>query len=320
MILNEYRYEHISETDGLPLSVLRIEPDTSRQIKGIVQLVHGMSEHKERYIDFMKYLAENGYITVIHDNRGHGESVSEKSDLGYLYEGGYEALIEDIHEITLETKKYVKEELGLEDHPYILLGHSMGSLAVRCYIKKYDDEIDKLCVLGCPSEQKGSKAGLKVIQAMIKAKGAKSVSKAADYLVMDSRLGKRFKDEGKASWLNSDHEKVAEYLADPMCGFSFTLSGYVDLIKLTIETYDKKTDGYAMKNPELKIKFFSGKDDPCAISYKDLRNAMLLLKHQGYKNISGKMYKGMRHEILNEPEHDRVYKDILDFCLNKNYK
>ena len=75
MILNEFRYEHISESDGLSLSVLRIEPDASRPVKGIVQLVHGMSEHKERYIDFMKYLAENGYITVIHDNRGHGESI-----------------------------------------------------------------------------------------------------------------------------------------------------------------------------------------------------------------------------------------------------
>ncbi|MBO4921864.1 MAG: alpha/beta fold hydrolase [Lachnospiraceae bacterium] len=311
MIFNEYRYEHISGSDGLALSVLRIEPDLSRPIKGIVQLVHGMSEYKERYVDFMKYLAENGYITVIHDHRGHGESIKEKDDLGYLYEGGYEALIEDIHEITLETKEYVKEELGLNDRPYILLGHSMGSLAVRCYIKKYDDEIDKLCVLGCPSEQKGAKAGLKLIEAMIKAKGGKSLSKTADYLVMDSRLGKRFKAEGKGMWLNSDPDKVAQYIADPGCGFRFTLNGYENLIKLTLYTYEQ--GGYALNNPDLKIKFFSGKDDPCAISYKDLRNAMLLLKHSGYQNVSGKMYKGMRHEILNEPEHERVYKDILDF-------
>ena len=286
MILNEFRYEHISGTDGLPLSVLRIEPDTARPVKGIVQLVHGMSEYKERYTDFMKYLAENGYITVIHDHRGHGQSIRENGDLGYLYEGGYEALIEDIHEITLETKQYVKDELGLDDRPYILLGHSMGSLAVRCYIKKYDDEIDKLCVLGCPSEQKGAKAGLKLIEAMIKAKGGKSLSKTADYLVMDSRLG---------------------------CGFRFTLNGYENLIKLTLLTYEK--EGYVLNNPDLKIKFFSGKDDPCAISYKDIRNAMLLLKHSGYSNVSGKMYKGMRHEILNEPEHERVYKDILDFIM-----
>ena len=33
MILNEFRYEHISGTDGLPLSVLRIEPDTTRPVK-----------------------------------------------------------------------------------------------------------------------------------------------------------------------------------------------------------------------------------------------------------------------------------------------
>ena len=40
---------------------------------------------------------------------------------------------------------------------------------------------------------------------------------------------------------------------------------------------------------------------------------MKLIKKQGYKNVSGKMYKGMRHEILNEIDKERVYKDILDF-------
>ena len=143
MVLNEYRYTHISKSDGVPLSVLRIEPDENCKIKGIVQLVHGMCEHKERYVAFMKYLAENGYITVIHDHRGHGESVRSKNEYGYFYKGGYEALIEDIHEITLETKQYAENERGVlvsgkEGVPFILLGHSMGSLAVRCYIKQYD--------------------------------------------------------------------------------------------------------------------------------------------------------------------------------------
>ena len=316
MVLNEFRYTHISKSDGLPLSVLRIEPDENCKIKGIVQLVHGMVEHKERYVTFMKYLAEHGYITVIHDNRGHGESVRSKNDYGYFYKGGYEALIEDIHEITLETKMYAENERGVlvsgkEGVPFILLGHSMGSLAVRCYIKQYDKDIDRLCVIGCPSNKPGVVPGLIIVNILKLLKGDKERSKFMDYLVMDSNYGNKFKDEGPGAWICSDPELVAEYGKDPLSGFSFTINGYENLLKLTKETYSKT--GYAMNNPDLKIKFFSGKDDPCAVSYKAFRNAMLLLKHQGYKNVSGKMYKGMRHEILNEIDKERVYRDILDF-------
>ena len=49
------------------------------------------------------------------------------------------------------------------------------------------------------------------------------------------------------------------------------------------------------------------------MSPKELGKAMKLIKKQGYKNVSGKMYKGMRHEILNEIDKERVYRDILDF-------
>ena len=41
----------VSEVDELEIDCLLIKPEG--EIKGIVQLAHGMNEHKERYIDFM---------------------------------------------------------------------------------------------------------------------------------------------------------------------------------------------------------------------------------------------------------------------------
>lgn len=311
MVIRESFYTHISGSDGLPLSVLRIEPDNSSNIKGIVQLVHGMAEHKERYIDFMKFLAQKGYVTVIHDNRGHGDSVKTKDDLGFLYTGGYKAFIEDIHEITLETKKYVRDELGIEAYPYILMGHSMGSLAVRCYIRKYDNEINYLGVLGCPSEKKIAVIGLKFIQLLEKILGSRKRSKLVDYIVTGD-YSRKFKDEGiKNAWMCSDPEVVRRYEEDPLCGFIFTINGYIDLIKLHLLTYsDEKIE---TKNPNLKIKFFSGGEDPCGISKAAIRKAMRFIRKQGYKKISGKIYPGMRHEVINEIGKEKVYADILKF-------
>ena len=82
-----------SKQDGLKLHVLLMEPEQSP--KGIVQICHGMAEHKERYEPLMQMLCNNGYISVIHDHRGHGKSVKNASDLGYFYDDSGKAIIED---------------------------------------------------------------------------------------------------------------------------------------------------------------------------------------------------------------------------------
>ena len=47
-----------ASSDGLELSVMLSTPEG--EAAGIVQLVHGMCEHKERYLPFMEFLCDNG--------------------------------------------------------------------------------------------------------------------------------------------------------------------------------------------------------------------------------------------------------------------
>lgn len=68
-----------SSYDGLMLYGLIEEP--KKKPVGIVQISHGMAENKERYKDFMKFLSNHGYIVVIHDHRGHGQSVAKEDEL-----------------------------------------------------------------------------------------------------------------------------------------------------------------------------------------------------------------------------------------------
>ncbi|MBP5608101.1 MAG: alpha/beta fold hydrolase [Lachnospiraceae bacterium] len=311
-MIKSSEYKHISASDDLELAVIRIEPEDPERIKGILQLVHGMSEHKERYTDFMRYMAKKGYICVIHDNRGHGSSIKEAGDLGYMYAGGYESLIEDIHEITVETKEYAAKICPDRKLPYTLLGHSMGSLAVRCYIRRYDADIDRLCVLGCPSRLGGMMAGLAAAEALSVLSGEKARSGIMDGIIFGAVDIKRFANEGiENAWLCTDRKVVEEYNKDPLCGFRFTLNGYINLIRLTILTY--KSTGFAMNNPSLPIRFYSGSEDVFGISRRDIAKAMRLLKKAGYTDVRGRIYPGMRHEILNETKKKNVYKDIYTF-------
>ena len=128
----KYESSFKSEADNLEISIMAVIPD-KKPYRAVVQLVHGMSEHKERYLPFMQYLAKSGYVTVIHDHRGHGKSVKYQDDLGFTYGGGAQAMLQDIRTVNRKIHAYYPEL------PLILMGHSMGSLAVRAFVAEHAD-------------------------------------------------------------------------------------------------------------------------------------------------------------------------------------
>ncbi len=134
--------EIISLYDGLALSAAISMPKESP--KALVVFSHGMAEHKERYFDFMKYLSAHGCVCVIHDHRGHGGSVKSKEDYGFFYTEEEAGIVDDLHTVMQVVKK------RFPDLPCYLFSHSMGTLVARCFMKKYDGEIDKLVLCGPP--------------------------------------------------------------------------------------------------------------------------------------------------------------------------
>lgn len=164
-----------SPSDGLEISILLCGPAIGTP-KGIVQIVHGMCEHKERYLPFMEYLAENGFYSIIHDHRGHGESIRSSEDLGYFYEGGWTAIIDDINAVTGRARTEHPEL------PLILFGHSMGSMAVRSYAKRYDDLISGLIVCGSPSRNSGAGIGKLVARSYASLAGENAVRRSSSPL------------------------------------------------------------------------------------------------------------------------------------------
>ena len=133
----------VSGYDRVQLKGWVFEPESTP--KGIVQLVHGMCEHQKRYFHFMEFLAENGYVAVSYDHRGHGESVSDEKGLGWFGDFHGKAVVEDCVQVT----KWAKT--NYPNLPLTLFGHSMGSMVVRCYLREHDDLIDKLVVSGSPA-------------------------------------------------------------------------------------------------------------------------------------------------------------------------
>lgn len=291
----------ISKQDQLPLKATLFVPDG--EIKGIVQLVHGMAEHRFRYETFMNELAKHGFVSIMHDHRGHGESVLDTKDWGYLYEDGAENLIEDTYQVSC----YIKERFM--NVPLILFGHSMGSLVVRAYTKRYDGDIQALIVCGSPSENKAAGLG-KVLAGVI---GAVCGQHHRSQLLQKIAFGKHnqgFKQVHSVnSWLCSEKSVVDAYDSDPACGYIFTINGFKNLFILMQSVYDK--DGWKLLHKSLPILFIAGEDDPCIAGKKNFMKAVLFMKQLGYEHIDHKLYPQLRHEILNETDYENVYQDIL---------
>lgn len=292
-----------SDQDGLDLSALQVIPEG--EVKGIVQISHGMAENKERYMNFMEFLAQNGYASIIHDHRGHGKSVIQKNDLGYFYDTKAEYIVEDLKQVT----DYIKEQYP--DKPLILFGHSMGSMVVRKYIKKYDKEITKLVICGSPSRNKLVGLALALVRLQKIFHHDHYRSNWIQNLTFSSYNKGIEKPISPNSWICSDTKVVEAYDASDLCGFVFTLNGFQNLFTLSKNIYSKKD--WNVENKNLPILFIAGEDDPTILSKEAWIEAQDFLKKLGYANISNKLYPKMRHEILNEVGKENVYQDVQNW-------
>ena len=291
-----------SDYDGLDLHGRLYTPNI--KAKGIVLILHGMCEYKERYDEFMNFLAANGYVVACYDQRGHGDSVKSEDDLGWFGDKDAKAIVDDV----VKVVEYLKA--AYPNLPFTLLGHSMGSMVVRCFIQEHDDLIDKLIVSGSPSKNSLSVAGILLAKVVGKFRGDRYRSKMISFMAT-GKGDKKFPKEGKGAWLSKNYKCTEKFYSNPKGSFRFTCNGFENLFKLMKRTYQAK--GYQVKNPTLPIHFISGDKDAVMISSMKWVNSLDFLLDVGYENVTGKLYNDFRHEVLNEIGRKDVYKDVLAF-------
>lgn len=213
--------------------------------------------------------------------------------------------MEDTHQLTYLIKK------RYPNLPYVLFGHSMGSLVVRSYVKKYDYELNALVVCGSPSKNPLLPLARILSYVIARIKGDHYRSSWLQKLVFGS-YAKRFSNETSENcWICCDQTVVAQYDEDPKCGFIFTMNGFRSLWNLMRNVYDP--DDWVMRNPNLPILFIAGTNDPCIKDQRKFAQAVDFMKKIGYHSVSAKTYWGLRHEILNEQDQLQVYQDVQSF-------
>lgn len=289
------------------LHAVRYSPDKGKEVRCILQIVHGMAEYVERYEEFAGFLTARGIVVTGEDHMGHGKSVEEGGGggkYGYFCEQDpATVLVRDVHRL----KKMTQETYP--DVPYVIMGHSMGSFITRNYLLRYGTGISGAVIMGTGMQSAGTlgmaKAAVKVQKLFC---GGAHTGRLIDKMAFGG-YNKGIRDAKTGwDWLSRDGERVRQYMEDPMCGFTFTLNGFGALFELISRLHEKEA---LRRIPGgLPVFMLSGDADPVGGYGRGVKGAYDSLVAAGLVNVELKMYEGGRHELLNETNREEVMQDI----------
>lgn len=276
----------------------------------IVQIVHGMSEYVERYEEFASFLTERNILVVGEDHLGHGKSMGGNPPGYFCKKQPHKVLVENVHTL----KDRIKEEYP--DVPYVVFGHSMGSFITRNFIHSYGKEIDGAVICGTGMLPKAVIQAMSVmVKVLCAVQGEKTISKFVNDTAFGSYQNRINNPKTEYDWLSVNEENVQKYIADPLCGFDFTLNGFKGLAGLLKGLYD--AEKIAAMPKDLPMYFIYGDEDPVGDYGAGVEKAYNTYMDAGMTNVSNRVYPGKRHEILNEDNKSEVMNDVYAW-INRN--
>ena len=273
--------------------------------RGVVQLVHGISEYIGRYSPFARFLTDHGFAVVGHDHLGHGKTASGREEYGYFADqDGWRHIRNDIRSLRTAAGERFP---GL---PYFLLGHSMGSFAVRLYLIDFPGTVD-----GCLLSGTGQEPALLVeVGRLLSAfyarhKGPRYVSRLLTALSLGGYNLHFRPNRTTVDWISRDTAVVDAYAADPMCRFVPTVGMFHDMMEAL--QYIARPENLRKMDPSTPVYLFSGDRDPVGSNGTGVQKVYGFFQKAGTRDLRMKLYPGGRHEMLNEINRDEVYADVL---------
>lgn len=264
------------------------------EVKAVLQISHGMTEHMGRYEAFAQYLCPMGIAVAGFDLRGHGKNPGDP-DVASFGEGGWTASIEDMrlfYELLVQRFPRV---------PHYMLGFSLGSFLLREYLTKYsgEGEIAGAIIMGT-GQQPGWLLSIMmgIVKGQIKKAGFDKTTDLVRQLSFGTYNQKFRPNRTAADWLCADETELDRYLADPLVRRDISAGLFCELLasmKRTGSSFE-----YAGWDTSLPILLISGQDDPVGDGGKGVQAIYQRMKKTGMENVTIKLFSGARHDLLHE--------------------
>lgn len=241
--------------------------------RAVVVIAHGASEHSGRYRHVAERLVREGYAVYALDHRGHGRS------------GGPRPVIDRMDNAVADLDSLIVLAAG--EHPgteVFLLGHSMGGAISLCYAMRHQDRLAGLILSGPLAALEAASPPLRLI-----AKVLSAVAPRLGVVAIDAQLVSR------------DPAVVKDYETDPLNSHVKLPARTVAELAAAIESFPAGVG--AITVPTLIM--YGTADQLCPTE-----GSVMLSERIGATDKTIHAYEGLYHEILNEPEQQRVLDDL----------
>lgn len=278
------------------------EPQASEP-RAVLQIAHGIAEHRKRYTEFAGYMTERGYAVCANDHAGHGESVAEPPLYGnFGKEDGIDKAVRDMHTLT-------EHAADMYPHlPIFMLGHGVGASLSKLYASVYPQELSGLLLSGLGHSSWLLGLAIRYARRQVEKNGGLAKESVLNrYLIGDFTSGYN-NVRTERDWLTRDAQVVDAYLADPLCNFSYTNQGILDILTLTRRVSEPRW--YTALPRELPVYMFSGDMDPIGREGRDIKKEARMFRRMGFLDVQWKLYPQGRHEMLQEINKETVFSDI----------
>ena len=265
-----------------------------QEIKAVLQITHGMTEHMGRYESLAADLCSRGIAVAGFDLRGHGKNPGNP-EIASFGEGGWTASIEDMRLFFTELRS------RFPGVPHFMLGFSLGSFLLREYLTKYPSEGE---LAGAIIAGTGHQPGwiLAVMMAIVKGEFKKAGFDGTTDLIRQLSFGtynQKFKpNRTEADWLCSDVSALDAYLADPLVRKNISAGLFRELLG------SMKRSGSAFEydgwDTSLPILLISGQEDPVGDGGKGVRTICNRMEKAGMENVTLNLLPNARHDIFHE--------------------
>lgn len=251
-----------------------------REPHAVLVIAHGAGEHSGRYTHVAARLVADGYAVYALDHRGHGRSEGARALIDRM-----DNAVADLDSlIGLVAARHPKTQL-------FLLGHSMGGTIALRYAIGHQQRLSGLILSGALAALEPTPPPLRIIAKVMSALAPRAPAVAVD-----------------ASLVSRDPAVVAAYAEDPFVHHGKLPVRTVAELAAAIESL--AADVQAITIPVLIL--YGTADGLCPPQGSVMLGAQISSLD---KMITA--YDGLYHEILNEPEQDRVLTDMCSWLATR---
>ncbi|MGM0768682.1 MAG: alpha/beta hydrolase [Pseudomonadota bacterium] len=293
----------LSAPDGHPIRVNAFEP---RQTDATLVIAHGMAEHSGRYTELARWLNDRNVAVFSYDHRGHGRDCHPDDQGHYADQHGWQKVTGDLALVVAHARD------RFPDQPLTLLGHSMGSFIAQSYAQAHGASIDTL-VLSATNRIHRSQlqASRALIATIATCYGRRHRSRTVARMTFD-KFNRLFRpNRTDHDWLSRDENQVDRYAGDPLCGFQCTTGLWLDFIggMLSIDPREWRRD--------LPVRLISGDCDAVGEMGNGVRRHYRDLQQSGIEDVTLTLFRGGRHEMLNETNAAEVWQSLYHAIRTK---